>query len=177
MAKAWKKFGNFVNKIENFLLVWLILIFGAFLIVDIILRKSGNSSMPWIAELSRYMLVAVTMIGSAVYVKSDSHIKMDLIVNIVGPKGQCALRVFAALVGIVFWTFFGVISFEWMTRLMELKKTIECMKIPFWPFWIPFVLASFVAAVRYIERLVLEIVKIARGEITSDAAAQTGKEG
>ena len=172
MGRVWKKLGFFVNKIENFLLVWLILIFGALLIADVTMRKMGISSMSWIAELSRYMLVAVTMIGSAAYVKNDGHIKMDLIVNLVGPKGQCALRIFAALVGIVFWFFFGIFSFQWMLRLIELKKSIECASIPFWPFWIPFVVPCFVAAIRYVERLVVEIRKIVKGEIGKQEAVE-----
>ena len=175
MATLWKKLSRGVEWIERLLVVWLLLVFGVLLLVNVGLRKAGLSGMSWIQETSRYMLVAVTMIGSAMQVKSDGHIKMDLLMNVFGPRVQRGLRMFNALVGMVFWFAYGWWSWLWLVRLFELGKTMESVSIPFWPAWIFFTVPCFFAGVRYIERFVKDVRgALGRGPVGPDGPAAPG---
>lgn len=175
MAALWKKLCRVVEHIEGFLITWLTLGFGLLILYNVTIRKIGFSSLPWIDEFSRYMLVATTMIGCAMIVKSDGHIKMDLLTSMLRPRAKRWLMVFVNLFNAAFWFFFCWYGAEWTLRLKELGKSVECMKLPFWPFWIPFVVASFIAGVRYLELLVDTIRSIVHPPKPDEEAG--GKEG
>ena len=61
--------------------------------------------------------------------------------------------------------------------LLQLKKVMESVPIPFWPAWVFFTVPCFFAGVRYIERFVADV----RGALghgpaqTPDAPAQEGE--
>ena len=47
MATLWKKLSRVVNRVEGFLMIWLLLIFGALLMVNVVLRKFNLSGLSW----------------------------------------------------------------------------------------------------------------------------------
>ena len=75
--------------ISAILLMGLTFIVGA----DITLRYLFNKPLGWVKEVSEYTLVALGFLVAAWILKDDGHVKMDLVLNKVGPRAQTMMNI------------------------------------------------------------------------------------
>jgi len=83
-----------LNKSENNLFLKiergsLVLLFGTMIIlgfVQVMLRYIFEFSAPWTEELARYSMVWMVMIGTALAIETDAHIKLDVLSLIIKQK-------------------------------------------------------------------------------------------
>jgi TRAP-type C4-dicarboxylate transport system permease small subunit len=75
-----------------------------------------NSSLGWTEEIARYLLIAVTFIGSAMAVRKRSHIAVEFFYRWLGPAGRHRL---ALAVDLVCLLFYGTAA--WLTAKLALR--------------------------------------------------------
>ncbi len=75
--------------ISAILLLGLTFIVGA----DITLRYLFNKPLGWVKEVSEYTLVGLGFLVAAWILKDDAHVKMDLVLNKVGPRVQTMMNI------------------------------------------------------------------------------------
>jgi C4-dicarboxylate transporter DctQ subunit len=104
---------------------------------DVIARYVFNSPTMWADEMASYLLIAIVFLGLAQNLRTDGHIRIDVVTNLVTPRVRLALEVFAHAVGILFsavliagtWTRFD--NF-WMRHTLSDSPLMT-------PLWIPMV--------------------------------------
>lgn len=66
--------------------------------LQVVLRYFFGNPLSWGEELGRYMFVWITFAGAAVAFARDSHIRVDAVVNAMGPALRRAAELFRRLV-------------------------------------------------------------------------------
>jgi TRAP-type C4-dicarboxylate transport system permease small subunit len=56
----------------------------------------------WADEMASYLLIAIVFLGLAQNIRTNGHIRIDVITNLLRPRAHLILEVFAFAVGIVF---------------------------------------------------------------------------
>jgi len=101
--------------------------------VAVLMRDGFNDPLTWVVEISEYSLLWMTLLGSAWVLRSAGHVRVDLLLQYLGPTGLriCGMISSAAgmlATGIIF--VFGVIA-TWHAYVQgAYKPTIT--NVPTW---------------------------------------------
>jgi C4-dicarboxylate transporter DctQ subunit len=69
---------------------------------DVIARYVFSSPTMWADEMASYLLIAIVFLGLAQNLRTDGHIRIDVVTNLVPPGVRQVLGVFAYAVGVLF---------------------------------------------------------------------------
>ncbi len=101
MKKFWKAFA-FVEDIASGGLLFLgvsIIFYG------VIMRYVFNDARSWVDEISQYMIIWGTLIGTSVALRNNHHIKVDMLFNVFPNRVKYFVTLFAHTIGVVFGAF------------------------------------------------------------------------
>ena len=141
-------------KIETFLLALITISLVAAIFIEVICRYFLFISVAWAEELTRYLFIWLSYIGSAYAVYQGSHTEIDVLRqafnNMKEPlrsKGLRMLELFAIVSTFLFLVFFGQIFFNYMIRIWHTTQTSPTMHIPmglvYLPVFVGIVLCAF----------------------------------
>ncbi|TRW95329.1 TRAP transporter small permease [Paracoccus sp. M683] len=117
----------------NLLLVAMLAVIG----MQVLARFVLGAPTMWAEELGRYLLVAVTMLGSAILMEKNEHIQIDTFVGILPPRVQIALgwlrdAISLTVCGLIAWygwTLVGIGARQSSTGL-PIKMSLPYLAIP-----------------------------------------------
>lgn len=69
---------------------------------DVVARYVFNSPTMWADEMASYLLIAIVFLGLANNLRTNGHIRIDVITNLLSPRARLLLEVFAYAVGVGF---------------------------------------------------------------------------
>lgn len=72
------------------LVLMCVLVFG-----NVVLRYVFNSGITWAEELSRFLLIFVTLMGSVYALAKNEHLQVDIFIKKLPPKAQMVLKFIA----------------------------------------------------------------------------------
>jgi len=131
----------FFSMLDKFVLRLVALLLAASILLifsDAMLRVLFSYSIFWLQEVILYFVVWSTMLGAAVAVRNDEHIKVDLLIGALKPKLQMTLKLATSLVGLFFsvvFTYSGInVVFEAYRSGIGSITTLET------PLWIPYLI-------------------------------------
>lgn len=94
---------------------WLLLVFYVMLVatmfIEVVRRELLSYSSIWGEEIVRYAFIYLTYIGVAAAVKERGHIRIDVIMNYIGPRAKAVLYIFGDIVMMIvavialYWSF------------------------------------------------------------------------
>ncbi len=102
MLKAYSKFLDVIEKIEKTVLTATIAAMTAVMIYQVVLRyifKTGNS---WSDEFVRYTFIFNVMLAAAIAVRRNSHLQIDVLVNLFSKRAKAVMTIIATAAGIAF---------------------------------------------------------------------------
>lgn len=102
MTKAYSKFLDILEKIQRTILAVSVPVMVFVMIYQVILRYVFSNSNAWSEELTRYLFIFNVMMASAIAVRRNSHLQIDILINCFSPKLKRIFTIGATLVGIVF---------------------------------------------------------------------------
>ena len=102
MLKGYSKFLDLLEKIEKLLLAVAVAVMLAVMVYQVVLRYIFSSANAWSEELARYLFIFEVMIASAIAVRRNSHLQIDVLINCLKPKMKCIFTIVSTLVGIAF---------------------------------------------------------------------------
>lgn len=105
MLKGYSKFLDVVEKIEKIVLAIAVAIMLFVMVYQVILRYIFSNSNAWSEELARYLFVFEVMIASAIAIRKNSHLQIDVLIGRLKPRAKCIFSICSTLVGIVFLCF------------------------------------------------------------------------
>ncbi len=92
-----------------------------------------NDSLGWTEEIARFLLIAVTFIGSIMAVRKGSHIAVELIHRWAPPRISHWLRVAIDCLSIVFYAGLCWLTIELAQRTRQMMVSIDVPKA--WLYW------------------------------------------
>ena len=108
----------------------------------------------WAEEVIVYLVVWGVMIISSQLVRTDGHVRPDLVLRLVPPGGQRWLEAFNCIVALVFC--FGMIWYGWEivdTSLLLDERSSSGLQFPMWIYYASLPAGGVLMAVRYLIRL------------------------
>ena len=144
---------------------WFTLVMMALLLREVIGRYLLNSPTGWVNEVNQYLLCALSMLGGAYCISTDSHIRVDIFYRNYGPRGQAAVELAAfvfslAFLGVVCWMGVGE-SWEAFT---EDKRSMSVFALPLWPSLLAVALGTFLMLVQLLVRMIRNVLQLISGE-------------
>ncbi len=145
-----KRMSDFLDRVENFTLVWTISSLALIGFVQVILRYVFNYSFTWFEELGRYLGVFIAFLGASIGVKTGSHFTMDLIVTKMGQPLQGIVKIFTHTLSALF--FFTVAFYSWkiVARMYGYETTSPTMEIPMYIAYLPIPIFSIFIGIRFL---------------------------
>jgi TRAP-type C4-dicarboxylate transport system permease small subunit len=134
------KITDAVNKVLRLIITIVLVFLVCLLFVQIISRTFFNTGIPWIEELSKMLFVSSMFLGICVGVKESSHIKIDVITNLIESRGRTASLIINTISWIgelVFFVYLGIYGYKYAlsgmnayTTMLNIRQGYIYMAIP-----------------------------------------------
>lgn len=107
MKKFWKTF----EFLEDIVSGGLLFIGVSVIFYGVFMRYVMNAPKSWVDEISQYLIIWGTLIGTSVALRNDHHIKVDMLFDRFPLKVQYYVTLFAHAVGLAFGSFVAYYGF------------------------------------------------------------------
>ena len=145
---------DFVLKIETFLMALITIGLVAVITVEVVCRYVFFVSTAWAEEISRYLFIWLTYIGSAYALNEGGHIEIDVFKQVI-QKGKLfekhreswlkGLEVASLTSTSIFLIIFGKIFYDFMMKFWGTSQTTPTMHIPIGYIYLPVLISTFMA--------------------------------
>ena len=102
MLKGYSKFLDLIEKVEKLILAVTVPAMVGVMMYQVILRYVFSAGNPWSEELTRYLFIFNVMIAAAIAVRRNSHLQIDIILNLLSKRVQDIITIIATIAGIAF---------------------------------------------------------------------------
>jgi TRAP-type C4-dicarboxylate transport system permease small subunit len=107
---------------------------------SVILRYFWNKPVPWIVEVSSYLMLYITFLGTAWLQRQDGHVEVDLFLSKLKPRVRALLRAITSLggvaVGFILTWKGAAVTFDFYQRgvtMMGILSTPQCLLLAIIP--------------------------------------------
>lgn len=102
MLRAYSKFLDVIERVQKAILAVSVPVMVFIMMYQVVLRYVFSNSNAWSEELTRYLFIFNVMFASAIAVRRNSHLQIDILINLLKPKVKCIFTIVATVIGIVF---------------------------------------------------------------------------
>ncbi|MBI5583817.1 MAG: TRAP transporter small permease [Deltaproteobacteria bacterium] len=88
---GWARINYFLNKLEETLLVFLLMLMVLLAFLPILFRNVVSIGLIWIDPLLRHLVLWVALLGASIATRESRHIKIDLVAPYLEPGRQAVL--------------------------------------------------------------------------------------
>ncbi len=110
-VKAYSKFLDILEKVEKVLIAAALIVMIFAMTDQVVMRYVFSKANSWSDELTRYLFIYTVMLGSAIAVRRNSHLQIDLIIGRMKPKSKAIFNIVVTIIGIVFLAALTMYSF------------------------------------------------------------------
>jgi len=135
--KLLTKIGTNFDKIMGILFVFasVLLVFTMFSVcLDVVMRYFVSRPQRWVIEVVAYCLLFMTFLAGAWVLKKEGHVKIDLVVDRLKPRGRAMLNtitsVFAAIMWLVLTWYTSQLVWDLFQRGELMPTALEPPKAP-----------------------------------------------
>lgn len=117
--KFLRTYSKFLDQLTKVIKVILALLLAAMVLImgyQTVMRYLFHSAKPWCEELTIYLHVALVMLALGVACRMDSHLQVDFLTRLYGPKARCLVFSFFSVIAIVVMAVFSIYTFRLMTH-------------------------------------------------------------
>lgn len=107
-----KKFWRVFEFLEDIFSGGLLSLGVTLIFYGVIMRYVFNDARSWVDEISQYMIIWGTLIGTSVALRNNHHIKVDMLFNVLPKKVQYYVTLFAHTIGITFSLFLAFYGYR-----------------------------------------------------------------
>lgn len=132
---------------------------GACALVIAVLQVFGRyidpaDAITWAEEVIVYIAVWAVMIISSDLVRTNGHVRPDLVLRLMGPQGQRWVELFNCLIALAFT--FGMVWYGWdvvNTALLLDQRSSSDLQFPMWIYYLALPVGGGLMFLRYCVRL------------------------
>lgn len=136
----------------------------AAIFIEVVCRYFLFISVAWAEELTRYLFIWLTYIGSAYAVYYGQHTEIDVLQQVIlksksrnREKGLKALRIASIVSTFAFLVVFGRVFFDYMMTIWAKTQTSPTMHIPMGYVYLPVFVGTVMAALHEIYMFLAEV--------------------
>ncbi len=109
----------------------------------------------WAEEVIVYLMIWAIMITSSQLVRTDGHVRPDLVLRVLRPQMQRVLEVFNCLIALAFCA--GMVWYGWQivdTAMLLDERSSTGLEFPMWIYYLALPTGGGLMFIRYVMRLV-----------------------
>lgn len=145
------------QNLEEYLMFYLSIVMVGIIFIQVIMRYVFNSSILWSEELARYCFIWIVFIGASYGIKKDSHIKIDVLLNVVNEKFKRALTWISLLVFLIFALILIVSGYQVTEQVMAWNQLSPALRMPMWMINLAIPVGMVLVLIRIIQRFYNDI--------------------
>ena len=123
-------FGHAVDQIEETLIAIILGFMTLITFANVVVRYGFNSNLLWALEATVFLFAWLVLIGASYCVKKNQHLGIDLVANMLPPKGRRILALFAVFACIVFSVLMVIGSWDYWYPFVTKRAFLETEDIP-----------------------------------------------
>ncbi|MDY9921072.1 MAG: TRAP transporter small permease [Synergistota bacterium] len=130
MTKTLEKLNWYIDKIEDILLTYLMIIMTSVIFLQVIMRYIFNNSFTWCEEFSVICFMWITWIGASNGVKKGTHIRILILIDLLNEKTK---KIFMLIIDIIWFLFtLLLVKYGWQMVLMayEFNRRTPALDVP-----------------------------------------------
>ena len=136
------------NKMEEYFLVYSLILMVILVFIQVIMRYIFNNSLSWSEELVRYIFIWQIWLGASVGAKNNDHIRIEIFSNKLKQKPREALEILINGMIFVFYIFLIWQGIMYLKTVISTSMTSTGLQIPLWIVYISLPVGSAAVAVR-----------------------------
>lgn len=149
-----KRLDGLLSRFEELFLGGTILFTSTLLFVNVILRYVFHHSIYWAEELVRYLMVWLIFFGGSQVVRREGHIRVDILLRALPPRGQRIWEIGVEIVNILMLIVLFWYSLHQCLRVFASGQVSPAMELPMGLVYLAVPCGSFLMIFRYVQRLV-----------------------
>ena len=130
--------------VEDWIGLVLLWVMGALVFTQFFSRYALNDSVAWTEEVARYLLIALTFVGSAGAVRRGSHIRVETLEHALPAAARPVLWALLDAGRLAFWAFGAWVGFDLADRMgtMPMDSLDATLAWVYWPVFLGFLLMT-----------------------------------
>lgn len=149
-----KKSINILDKLEEIILVILMVAMTISVVIQVFSRTVLNVSPSWTEEVARYMLVWITFVGASLGAKRGAHMGVEAFTMILPKKVQKAVAAITWLICAAFTAITCVNSISILQLQMATGQVSAAIQLPMWIPYAGVTVGMFLMTIRFIQSFV-----------------------
>jgi len=167
-----KKIKNIYDRLEEYLLVGSLVFNVIIVFAQVIMRSVFNYSLSWTEELSRYIFIWQTWLGTSTALKYNEHIRVELIYSFIkNVKIQRLLKILAYLIWFAFSLFLAYNGWKLTLSMISRNALSSGMRVPLAFVYISLPISSLLICLRLVPKIYTDIKNI---NSTNDGLSEGG---
>ncbi|MBL3538657.1 TRAP transporter small permease [Aminivibrio sp.] len=130
-----EKIDSVLSWIEEKIVVYGILFMAVILIANVISRNFFYSSINASEEISQFLVIMVTFLGTSYAARKGLHIRMSILNDFLRGKPRKLLALFVSLVTACIMLYLAWLSFRYVRRVGTLHRVSPILQIPLYYVW------------------------------------------
>lgn len=114
--------------IEDWISVAILWVMSTFVFLQVVTRYFLNNSLAWTEEISSYLLICLTFLGSAMAVRKNTHIQIEFLYTLLSHRAGLILALIVDALRIAFLALSTYLAYE-VTAIMQ----FQYMAVVSWP--------------------------------------------
>lgn len=123
---------RWLERLEEGLIAFLLATMTVITFVQVVARYGFNYSYTWALELVTYLFAWLIFLGIPYGVRVGSHIGVDALVSMLGPKAARAVGVIAAALCVAYSVILLIGSWTYVAKMYEIGIMAQDLPIPQW---------------------------------------------
>lgn len=125
------------DNLEKYISIFILLSMSLITLIQVFTRHLLGFSLIWSEEIARFLLVALTYVGSAYAFRKNVHVSVEAFTNILPDKIAYYIEIFSKIVSVIFFALVGfygyhqaISHFGRITPATRIPMTIPYMALP-----------------------------------------------
>ncbi len=154
-----EKFKKFINNLEDNISVGILMVILVILTIQVVGRFVFKHSFSWSEELARYLFIWLSYLTACVAVYTNTHIKIDSLVNIWPKKIRPGIMVSGNVIFLVYCVLISYYGFQYTASLFSSGQVSLGLGMQMWIVYASIPVSHVVMALRLIQNTVKSLKK------------------
>jgi C4-dicarboxylate transporter DctQ subunit len=154
------------NHLEHYLLAVFMAAITFVVFIQVVFRQLG-ASLPWSEELSRYLLVWITMIGASEGIKRAVHVGVEAFTVLLPLKLRKAVNIVVLLICLFFCAVVLYYSLDIIRLQAANNQLTPAMRIPMWVAYAALPAGTALMIVRYLQLVVRSLMEFGSDRVVA----------
>lgn len=162
--------------LEEILLVFGTMVMILLIFYQVVMRRCFNSSIAWSEELARYIFIWQVWLAVPYTVTKGRHIRLEVLLDVVKPKGRFVLDMIFFLVSAFFFGYIGYLSIGIVGNVIKMGQLTPALMIPKWLCYLALPVGTTLGSLRFLQYGYKRIIRFKKDPTDTRTIVVEGEE-